>query len=211
MAGYIDDCTLLRDEPKTQAKNKNRTGWTPIEYVSSADTLALMHKADALIESLNNEIVAFVQSGKGREVFLKNWNIFREEWRKFYLEHGSWWSRSGVKPYESAEEFIERINKWREAFAAEGGAYTGPGPREGDRPKSGFPWWILIGAAVVGTGAYVYIKGRSGLEARRNIAWHKAAMEAVDAEKAAARRKQELQAMRQAEFVKRYGKSPLGA
>jgi len=77
----------------------------------------------ALVQQLDTDI----QGAKVRPEFKRAWDVFREEYKRFYDESG-WWSRWWFVAYEKTLEYRRRIIQWRQAFEAEGGHASGPTP-----------------------------------------------------------------------------------
>lgn len=204
---YVEALGAMEEKPKRVATEKNTAGWSPVTLITPGDTLALMNKVDTLIESLNNEILAFIQSGKAREVFVANWNIFRAEWKQFFTDHKGWWSRATATPYEMAENWEDRVTKWREAFAAEGGKFTGPGP---EKPRGTFPWALVLGGVAIVGGIIGYVKYQDLIGASKTRSWQKAQDRYLAQRSSLADEERRLMKERMAMIRSKFGRSSLG-
>ncbi len=77
---------------------------------------------DAEVDRLNYDIQT-----SSNTAFVGSWNSFREEWKQFFADGDSFFSRLFYSSYERTLEYRKRVNDWRAKFVDIGGHPTGPG------------------------------------------------------------------------------------
>jgi hypothetical protein len=104
-----------------------------------------MNTVDALVRQLDID----VQASNVRQPFKTAFVAFRDEWRRFYAEHESWWGRMWGAVYEKIVDFRRRAEEWRQAFLREGGNTAVPSiAPPGDKPSIPTAYLWLIGAGI---------------------------------------------------------------
>jgi hypothetical protein len=104
-----------------------------------------MRTVDALIRQIEID----VKASSVRQAFKDAFASFREEWRKFYAEHESWWGRMWGAVYEKILDFRRRAEEWRQAFLREGGNTAVPSVAPpGEKPAISNAYLWLVGAGI---------------------------------------------------------------
>ena len=118
------------------------------------DILDEMKTTHAIIEQLGRDVAGAAVAVPA--TFRSGWQAFAEEWRRFYDEHQSWWSRTWYASYEKTLEYRKRAADWRRKLEQLGGQTTAP-PDEPPRPVgmgagSAAPWreLAIAGGALAG-------------------------------------------------------------
>jgi hypothetical protein len=104
------------------------------------------------VESAARQLDGEVRAGQVTPEFVKAWDAFWAEWRKFSDGHQRWVDLLFDATYFKALEFRRRVGSWRDAFVKAGGRPLAPGlPGE----VLGFPWErmaMVLGGAVAALG-----------------------------------------------------------
>jgi hypothetical protein len=114
------------------------------DYANECDELgalvvspsAIKHEIET-VDSAARQLDSEVRASSVAPEFLKAWEAFRAEWRKFFDGHQRWVDLLFDATYFKALEFRRRVGSWRDAFIKAGGRPLAPGlPGE----SLSFPW-----------------------------------------------------------------------
>jgi hypothetical protein len=108
-----------------------------------------METVDAAVRQLDAEVRPSLVALE----FVKAWDAFLSEWRRFFADHQRWVDRLYDATYFKTLEFRRRLSTWREAFIKAGGKPHAPALP--GQAVTAFPWErlaVVVGGATVVVG-----------------------------------------------------------